>query len=107
MSEWLAVARLDELPDRKPQAVELDGTPVAIVKVGDEVFAIEDVCSHAEVPLSEGEVDDQCTIECWLHASRFDLRTGEPQEPPAWEPVPVFATRVVETDGVAVVEVEI
>ena len=71
---------------------ELD---VAVVRVGDEVFAIEDVCSHAEIPLTDGEVDG-CTIECVLHGSRFDLRTGKPTGPPATRPVPVFGTSVVD-----------
>jgi 3-phenylpropionate/trans-cinnamate dioxygenase ferredoxin component len=57
------------------------------------VFAIHDVCSHADVPLSDGEVDD-CEIECWLHGSRFDLRTGKPTGPPATTPVPVYPVRV-------------
>ena len=71
--------------------VELAELDIAVVRVGDEVFAIEDVCSHAEVPLSEGEVDG-CTIECELHGSRFDLRSGKPTGPPATRPVPVFET---------------
>ena len=54
-----------------------------------EVHAIHDICSHADVALSEGEVDG-CTIECWLHGSRFDLRTGEPTGPPAVSAVPVY-----------------
>ena len=61
------------------------------------VYACEDVCSHAEVPLSEGdveEIDGAPTIECWLHGSRFDLRTGEPTDLPATEPVSVYPVRV-------------
>ena len=87
---------LSELTADIPLRVELAELDVAVVRVGDEVFAIEDVCSHAEVPLTEGEVDG-CTIECVLHGSRFDLRTGKPTGPPATQPVPVFATTV--TDG--------
>jgi 3-phenylpropionate/trans-cinnamate dioxygenase ferredoxin component len=67
--------------------------PVAIVRTGGEFFAIRDVCSHAEVPLSEGEIDET-TIECWLHGSRFDLRTGRPTGLPATKPVPVYETRL-------------
>jgi len=78
-----------------PLRVELDEIDVAVVRVGDEVFAIEDVCSHAEVPLSEGEVTG-CTIECELHGSRFDLRSGKPTGPPATRPVPVFETSVID-----------
>ena len=60
-------------------------------------YAIEDVCSHAEVPLSEGDVEEfkgAPTIECWLHGSCFDLRTGEPTNLPATEPVSVYPVRV-------------
>jgi 3-phenylpropionate/trans-cinnamate dioxygenase ferredoxin subunit len=53
----------------------------------------EDVCSHAEVPLSEGEVYDH-TVECWLHGSCFDLRTGQPTGPPATVPVPVYPVKI-------------
>ncbi len=62
---------------------------VALARDGDEFFAIQDMCSHAAVALSEGEVED-CTVECWLHGSRFDLRTGKPTGLPATEPVATF-----------------
>ena len=62
-----------------------------------EVFAIQDLCSHAAVPLSEGEVDD-CTVECWLHGSRFDLRTGKPTGLPATEPIATFPVDVRDGD---------
>jgi 3-phenylpropionate/trans-cinnamate dioxygenase ferredoxin subunit len=84
---------LSELTDSKPYRVEVDGLDVAIVRHGDELFAIEDECSHAAVALSEGDVED-CTIECWMHGSRFDLRTGKPTGPPATEPVPVYPVQV-------------
>jgi len=73
-------------------AVAVDGVDVAIVRAGDEVFAITDECSHAAIPLSEGDVEG-CEIECWLHGSRFDLRTGKPSGPPATEPVPTYPVR--------------
>jgi 3-phenylpropionate/trans-cinnamate dioxygenase ferredoxin subunit len=82
-----------ELADDTPKAVEIAGEPVCLVKTGGEVFAIRDVCSHAEVPLSEGEVYDH-TIECWLHGSCFDLRTGQPTGLPATEPVPVYPVKI-------------
>ena len=84
---------LTELTDSQPMRVELDGLGVAVVRHGEEVFAIEDECSHAAVALSEGDVED-CTIECWLHGSRFDLRTGKPTGLPATEPVPVFPVHI-------------
>ncbi|GHB29868.1 (2Fe-2S)-binding protein [Streptomyces viridiviolaceus] len=80
--------------------MELDGTPVSIVQTEGEIFAIHDICSHANVSLSEGEVDD-CHIECWLHGSRFDLRSGKPDSLPATRPVPVYPVKI-EGDDVLV-----
>ena len=74
-----------------------------MVRDGDEVYAIEDECSHASVALSEGDVEG-CTIECWMHGSRFDLRTGKALGPPATEPVPVFPVRVEGDDVLIDVE---
>jgi 3-phenylpropionate/trans-cinnamate dioxygenase ferredoxin component len=93
VSEFVRACALSDLPDGEALAVELAGEPVALVKTGGEVFAIRDVCSHAEVPLSEGEIDG-CTIECWLHGSRFDLRTGKPTGMPATVPVPVYPVKI-------------
>jgi 3-phenylpropionate/trans-cinnamate dioxygenase ferredoxin component len=79
-------------------AVAVDGTPVALVHADDDNFyAVYDECSHASIPLSEGEVDG-CTLECWLHGSRFDLRTGEPTGLPATEPVPVYPVEIRDGD---------
>ena len=84
---------LGDIPPDGVLRVEVAGEPVALVRTAGEVFAILDRCSHADVALSEGEVLD-CTIECWLHGSAFDLRTGRPTSLPATEPVPVFEVRV-------------
>ena len=87
-----------DLRDGAPISVDVDGLDVALVRVGGvggEVFAIEDECSHAAVALSEGDVTvegDACTIECWMHGSRFDLRSGRPLGPPATEPVQPHTT---------------
>lgn len=77
--------------------VEVDGLEVAIVRSGDDLYAIEDECSHAAIALSEGDVEG-CELECWLHGSRFDLRTGKPTGLPATEPVPVFPVQVAGDD---------
>ncbi|NUR02400.1 MAG: Rieske 2Fe-2S domain-containing protein, partial [Streptomyces sp.] len=63
---FVRVCALADLADGTPHRVEIDGTPVSVVRTEGEVFAIHDVCSHANVSLSEGEVED-CQIECWLH----------------------------------------
>jgi 3-phenylpropionate/trans-cinnamate dioxygenase ferredoxin subunit len=91
------VCALAELVDGAALRVELAQVDVAVVRAGDEVFAIEDLCSHAEFPLSEGEVD-ATSIECALHGSRFDLRTGQPSGPPATAPVTVFAVSIRDGD---------
>jgi 3-phenylpropionate/trans-cinnamate dioxygenase ferredoxin component len=84
---------LDDFREGEALAATIDDQDVAIAHEGDEVFAVEDTCSHAYVPLSEGEVEG-CTVECWLHGSRFDLRTGKPTGLPATEPVATFAVEV-------------
>ena len=87
------VCAVDEVPTDEALGVTVGDLDVAIARDGDEVFAIQDECSHAAVALSEGEVAD-CQIECWLHGSRFDLRTGKPTGLPATEPVAVFPVEV-------------
>ena len=91
---------LADLPEGTAVRVEVDGLDVALVREGAEIFAIEDECSHASVALSEGDVEG-CTIECWMHGSRFDLRTGKPIGLPATEPVATFPIEV-RPDGVYV-----
>ena len=97
---------LAEVPSDEAIGVSVGGVDVAVARNGDEVFAIQDLCSHAAVALSEGEVeviDGECTVECWLHGSRFDLRSGKPTGLPATEPVATFPAEVRETpDGHAV-----
>ncbi|MEU3860132.1 non-heme iron oxygenase ferredoxin subunit [Streptomyces sp. NPDC028722] len=97
---FVRVCGLGELAEDTPKRVEIDSTPVSVVRTGGEVFAIHDICSHANVSLSEGEVED-CQIECWLHGSAFDLRTGKPSGLPATRPVPVYPVKI-EGDDVLV-----
>ena len=58
-----------------------------------DYHALNDRCTHADVSLSEGEVNG-CTLECWLHGSRFDVRTGDPSGPPATIPVAVYPVKI-------------
>ncbi|MDQ1287153.1 MAG: 3-phenylpropionate/trans-cinnamate dioxygenase ferredoxin component [Actinomycetota bacterium] len=89
MSGVFAV-RLSELAEGSVVKVVLKDVPVAVVRCDDgTVHAVGDTCTHADVSLSEGEVDG-CTLECWMHGARFDVRTGEPLALPATRPVPVF-----------------
>ncbi len=91
---------LAEVPEGTAIPVELDGADIAIVRSEGQVYAIADQCSHAAIPLSEGDVIAG-EIECYLHGSTFDLRTGRPRGLPATEPVPVFRC-VVEAGNVLV-----
>lgn len=88
---------LDEVTPDQGLAVTLGDLEIVVARDGEEVFALQNECSHAAVALSEGEVAD-CQIECWLHGSMFDLRTGKPTNLPATEPVATFPVDVRGTD---------
>jgi 3-phenylpropionate/trans-cinnamate dioxygenase ferredoxin subunit len=90
---FVRACSVDEVIAGKPHPVTVDEVDVALVRDGDDFYAIRDECSHANIALSEGDVDG-CLIECWLHGSTFDLRTGEPTTLPAFEPVPIYPVRV-------------
>jgi 3-phenylpropionate/trans-cinnamate dioxygenase ferredoxin subunit len=85
MTEFVRACALSDLPDEGALGVDIGDVPVAVVRAEGEVFALYDVCSHEEVPLSEGDIYDH-TVECYLHGSCFDLRTGKPTGPPATKP---------------------
>lgn len=80
---------INSLVPGKPQKIEVDGKNVCVARIGDEVFAISDVCSHSEASLAEGEING-FAVECWLHGAEFDMRTGEALTPPAIDPVDVY-----------------
>ena len=78
--------------------VTIDNTPIALVKDSQgALHALGDTCSHGEISLSEGFVEDD-TLECWAHGSKFDLGTGKPRNFPAFEPVPVYMVTVRDGD---------
>ncbi|WP_127793510.1 non-heme iron oxygenase ferredoxin subunit [Agromyces sp. LHK192] len=88
------VCGIDELVENQASKFVLDGVAIAVVKdsAGD-VFAIGDVCTHGDISLSEGFVEDD-TLECWAHGSKFSLHTGKPLTLPAYEPVPVYQVSI-------------
>jgi 3-phenylpropionate/trans-cinnamate dioxygenase ferredoxin subunit len=99
------VCAFDELPSGTARRFDVDGIAVAVVRIGDDVYAIGDVCSHANVSLAEGEVwCDELELECPKHGSTFHLQTGEPSTLPATQPVPVFGASVV--DGQIVISID-
>lgn len=90
MSDWTVIGNRTDFSAGTATKVDVKGVAVAVVATTDgELYAVSDTCTHAEVSLSEGEVDD-CAIECWLHGSRFDLRTGIPSGPPATTPLATY-----------------
>ncbi|MFM9099500.1 MAG: non-heme iron oxygenase ferredoxin subunit [Actinomycetota bacterium] len=81
--------KFSDLTPGKPQKLTLGDKDICVVRVNEEVFAVADICSHAEASLSQGEVSGE-KIECWLHGAEFNLRTGEAMTPPATEPLEVY-----------------
>ncbi len=98
MTAQLACMTADLGPEEALR-VELDGPdggPVDIAVIRDDEgnwYALSDICSHGQVSLSDGEVEG-CLVECWLHGSQFDLRTGKPTALPATRPVPVYPVSI-------------
>ena len=99
------VGPLDQFPEGKAHRVEVGGHVVALVRIGDDVYAIGDRCSHQDISLSEGDVlAEDKQLECWKHGSAFSLETGEPTSLPATRPVPVYDARVVDGEVEVVIE---
>jgi len=95
------LCRVDEMEPGTARRFDIGAHRIALVRIGDDFYAVGDRCSHADFSLSEGEVwPDTCEIECWKHGSTFSLKTGEPQSFPATRPVPVYDVVV---DGIDVV----
>jgi 3-phenylpropionate/trans-cinnamate dioxygenase ferredoxin subunit len=99
MSTAIAIGRADDIAPGTALRVEIDGRQVAIVRIGDDFYAIGDTCTHADYSLAEGEIDpDERAIECWKHGALFSLETGEALTLPATRATPVYDV-VVDDDG--------
>ncbi len=94
-------ARFSRLEEGRPVRVDVDGVPVCLVRLGDEVKAIHDTCSHQQWSLADGGTVWGNGVECSLHGSTFDLDDGRPSSLPAMQPVPTFAVTVAD-DAVTV-----
>jgi 3-phenylpropionate/trans-cinnamate dioxygenase ferredoxin subunit len=90
------VAKTSDIPEGEARRFVANRIEIAVANLGEGRFvAVDDICSHAEASLSEGEVDvDMETIECPRHGSTFDLRTGQPKTLPATVPIPAFPVKV-------------
>ncbi|GIV95674.1 MAG: (2Fe-2S)-binding protein [Herpetosiphonaceae bacterium] len=95
MASFVTVARIGEIPEGEGRAFTIDGVEIGVFNCGGTYYATNNICSHAYAELHEGYLDcDEHTIECPLHGSMFDLRTGQPRTLPATTPVEVYAVRV-------------
>ena len=95
MAEWETVAKLDEIPDEGMRQFVAHGEPIGLYRVGHDVYAISDICSHEETNLTDGEFEvEDMEVECPLHGSRFDVRDGSVRILPATRPVPAYQVKV-------------
>jgi 3-phenylpropionate/trans-cinnamate dioxygenase ferredoxin subunit len=92
-AEYVRACALSDLPDEGVIGVQVNGLALAIARTSNEVFAMRDLCSHDELPLSDGDVYD-FTIECAAHGSCFDLRTGKATRWPAIRPLTSYPARI-------------
>ncbi len=94
MSDFETVARVGDIADGGKFCTDLDDRFIVIVRLGDEYFCIDDVCTHDGGPLGEGALIDHC-LECPRHGARFDVRTGAAVCMPATEPTASHQVRIV------------
>ncbi len=95
MPEFVKFATIQDIPEGEVRAFEYEGQRIAIYRADGQFFATTDICSHEYAELSEGFLDtDDCAIECPLHGSRFDIRTGAVLSLPAYEPIATYPVRV-------------
>ncbi|MBU6146748.1 MAG: non-heme iron oxygenase ferredoxin subunit [Actinomycetales bacterium] len=98
MPEWRPVCADRDLPADSMQRFTLAGDEITLIRVGDELYAVDDTCTHGAVSLSEGELitGERPRVECWLHGSEFDLSTGQPTCLPATVALRTYPVRIVE-----------
>lgn len=89
MADWIRVASSNDLVAGTPLLVIVDGVDISLYRYDDAIYATEDLCSHAEASLAEGE-QDGCIINCPRHGGQFDIRTGEAKHFPAFSPIRTF-----------------
>ena len=89
---------LEEIPEGKAKRVEIEGTRIAVTRINGEIYAVGDMCTHANYALSEGPVDtEELTIECWKHGAQFCLKTGEAISLPATRPIMAYQLEIIQT----------
>lgn len=91
------VARFSDLAENKITAIQTIRVPIILIRKGDQVYAMENLCSHAEIPLDKGKLERE-EIICPMHGAVFNIVTGAALKLPATEPVEVFETRIAGDD---------
>jgi len=94
MASWIDIGAVSDFPEGEVKVVPLEDTSVLVVRLADGFYAVENRCSHAEVPLANGVVQD-AAIVCSRHGARFCLKTGQALSAPAYEPIATFPVQVV------------
>jgi anthranilate 1,2-dioxygenase ferredoxin subunit len=95
IDNWQTIGTIDDFTEGEPAAVVAGERQIAVFRVGDEVFALNDLCTHGHARLSDGYVEDGC-VECPLHQGLIDIRTGAPRCAPITEAVRAFPIRIVD-----------
>lgn len=103
MGKWIEVAAVADFSETV-RVVEYDGIGIAVFRLDDGYYAIDDECSHDEASLAEGEIVERCQIECPMHGARFDIKTGKNLSFPAVVPVQAYPVKV--ENGVVYLEVD-
>lgn len=93
MSDFVAVAKINEIEEGQVKVVRVGDAPIGVTQVDGEYFAFADVCTHDDGPVAEGELDEY-VIECPRHGAKFDIRTGKVKQLPAVVPIPVYDVKI-------------
>ena len=91
--EFVSVASVEELDSEERLLLDIDGSPIALFKIADEIFAIADICSHDDGPLAEGEVEGH-EVVCPRHGAHFDLQSGKALTLPAVVDIPAYPVKI-------------
>tara|TARA_Y100000817_G_C16730812_1_gene487907 strand:- start:133 stop:495 length:363 start_codon:yes stop_codon:yes gene_type:complete len=89
---------IDDIPEGKAKRVEIEGLRIAVTRINEDIYAVGDMCTHANYALSDGPIDtEELTIECWKHGAQFCLKTGEAISLPATRPITAYQLETTQT----------
>tara|TARA_B100000427_G_C15145319_1_gene436288 strand:+ start:170 stop:532 length:363 start_codon:yes stop_codon:yes gene_type:complete len=89
---------IGDIPEGKAKRVEIEGLRIAVTRINGDIYAVGDMCTHANYALSDGPIDtEELTIECWKHGAQFCLKTGEAISLPATRPIMTYQLETIQT----------